>query len=488
MIRVTHSIAIDEDELEERSSAPPARAARTSTSCRAPCSCASTSADHPTFPTTSATRLERLAGSRLTRDGILIISAQRHRTQERNRADARDRLFELIRRAAIAPIPRRATKPTAGSRERRLQSKKRRSSIKGLRQEASRLWSRRMRRCTLAGASDGAARVSGSILRCSRRRARTRSPISIAASRSPSWWASRPGGSSSLYAQALARHMGRYLPGRPNFIVQHVPGAAASSPPTPSITPRRATAPRSRSPAAPWRSSRSSATPTRNSTAAKFTWIGTANVEVHHLHRLAHRPREDARRPDDTRADRRRLRRGRDRGRVPESRQQARRHENSRSCSAIRARPTSCSRWSAARSKGYCGIGWTFLKLRKADWLRDKKINILFQMSPSKHPELPDVPDHGLRQDARRPQGVRVPVRAAGDGPAVLCAARRAGRARTRAARCLRAHAQGPAFLADADKLGVEVQHVGGEAIERLVERIYASPKEVIARAKAVAE
>jgi ribosome-associated protein len=79
-------------------------------------------------------RLERLAGSRLTREGVLIISAQRHRTQERNRQDARDRLIELIRRAAIAPIPRRATKPTAGSRERRLQTKKRRSSIKGLRQ------------------------------------------------------------------------------------------------------------------------------------------------------------------------------------------------------------------------------------------------------------------------------------------------------------------------------------------------------------------
>jgi ribosome-associated protein len=79
-------------------------------------------------------RLERLAGSRLTRDGVLIISAQRHRTQERNRQDARDRLIDLIRRAAIAPIPRRATKPTAGSRERRLESKKRRSSIKGLRQ------------------------------------------------------------------------------------------------------------------------------------------------------------------------------------------------------------------------------------------------------------------------------------------------------------------------------------------------------------------
>jgi ribosome-associated protein len=88
----------------------------------------------PNLPNDVRARLERLAGSRLTRDGVLIISAQRHRTQERNRQDARDRLIDLIRRAAIAPIPRRATKPTAGSRERRLESKKRRSSIKGLRQ------------------------------------------------------------------------------------------------------------------------------------------------------------------------------------------------------------------------------------------------------------------------------------------------------------------------------------------------------------------
>jgi ribosome-associated protein len=78
-------------------------------------------------------RLERLAGRRLTREGVLVINAQRHRTQERNREDARERLFELIRRAAVAPLPRRPTKPTAAGRERRLESKKRRSAIKGLR-------------------------------------------------------------------------------------------------------------------------------------------------------------------------------------------------------------------------------------------------------------------------------------------------------------------------------------------------------------------
>ena len=80
-------------------------------------------------------RLERLAGRRLNRDGVLVINAERHRTQARNRQDARERLAELIRRAAVAPVARRPTKPGAGARERRLQSKKHRAGIKGLRQK-----------------------------------------------------------------------------------------------------------------------------------------------------------------------------------------------------------------------------------------------------------------------------------------------------------------------------------------------------------------
>src|SRR5947207_9022585 len=88
----------------------------------------------PSLPADVRARLERLAGNRLTRAGVLVITAQRHRTQERNRADALERLRDLIRRAAIAPRPRRPTRPTAGARENRLESKKRRSRIKGLRQ------------------------------------------------------------------------------------------------------------------------------------------------------------------------------------------------------------------------------------------------------------------------------------------------------------------------------------------------------------------
>ena len=79
-------------------------------------------------------RLERLAGKRLTRDGVLVITAQRHRTQERNRDDALERLVELIRAAAVRPTPRRPTRPTLGSKVRRLEGKKRRSGVKAMRQ------------------------------------------------------------------------------------------------------------------------------------------------------------------------------------------------------------------------------------------------------------------------------------------------------------------------------------------------------------------
>jgi ribosome-associated protein len=76
------------------------------------------------------TRLRGLAGQRMTKDGVIVIHAQRFRTQERNRADAIDRLLELLREASVRPTPRRATKPTLGSKKRRLEGKKRRSDIK----------------------------------------------------------------------------------------------------------------------------------------------------------------------------------------------------------------------------------------------------------------------------------------------------------------------------------------------------------------------
>ncbi|HEY1774374.1 MAG TPA: alternative ribosome rescue aminoacyl-tRNA hydrolase ArfB [Gammaproteobacteria bacterium] len=78
-------------------------------------------------------RLEALAGSRATDDGVLIIHAQRHRTQERNRADAMERLQALVEQALYPPKPRKKTKPTKGSKRRRLDSKTRQGDKKRLR-------------------------------------------------------------------------------------------------------------------------------------------------------------------------------------------------------------------------------------------------------------------------------------------------------------------------------------------------------------------
>jgi ribosome-associated protein len=82
------------------------------------------------LPPDAAMRLARLAGHRMTKDGVIVIHAQRFRTQERNRTDAIERLVALLAEAMERPTPRRPTRPTAGSKQRRLEGKKRRSDIK----------------------------------------------------------------------------------------------------------------------------------------------------------------------------------------------------------------------------------------------------------------------------------------------------------------------------------------------------------------------
>jgi ribosome-associated protein len=130
MIRVTAKISIDEREVEEsfvRASGPGGQNVnKLSTAVQLRFDVRHS----PSLPPEVAMRLEKLAGARLTRDGVLIITAQRHRTQAANRQDALQRLLDLIRRAAVAPVPRRPTRPTAASRERRIESKKRRAGIK----------------------------------------------------------------------------------------------------------------------------------------------------------------------------------------------------------------------------------------------------------------------------------------------------------------------------------------------------------------------
>ncbi|MGF1626187.1 MAG: alternative ribosome rescue aminoacyl-tRNA hydrolase ArfB [Alphaproteobacteria bacterium] len=87
----------------------------------------------PSLPEAVKARAARLAGRRLTAEGVLVLTAARFRTQEQNRADARARLVDLLRAAAVPPTPRRPTRPTLASKQRRLEGKVRRGRIKRLR-------------------------------------------------------------------------------------------------------------------------------------------------------------------------------------------------------------------------------------------------------------------------------------------------------------------------------------------------------------------
>jgi ribosome-associated protein len=135
MIRITAEVSIDEREIEEnfvRASGPGGQNVnKLSTAVQLRFDVRGS----PSLPAQVRERLERLAGARLTREGVLVITAQRHRTQGRNRDDALSRLIELIRRAAVVPKPRRPTKPSRAARERRVESKKRRSGEKRLRRK-----------------------------------------------------------------------------------------------------------------------------------------------------------------------------------------------------------------------------------------------------------------------------------------------------------------------------------------------------------------
>ena len=87
----------------------------------------------PSLPPAVASRLERLAGSRLTLEGVIVLFAQGSRSQEMNRQEARERLFDLIRQAEIVPKARKRTRPTYASKLRRLEGKTKRSGVKSTR-------------------------------------------------------------------------------------------------------------------------------------------------------------------------------------------------------------------------------------------------------------------------------------------------------------------------------------------------------------------
>jgi tripartite-type tricarboxylate transporter receptor subunit TctC len=296
-----------------------------------------------------------------------------------------------------------------------------------------------------------------------------------------------PGGSASLYAQATARHMGRHLPGHPNIIVQHVPGAgglvAANA--AYSIAPRDGSVIYTTGrtvPLDPLLGAKAA-----NFDGRRFNYIGTANVEYTTCiswHSAPVKTLQDA-------FEKELVVGGYGDGVATVFPRAANKLAGTRFkvITGYQGSPQILLAMERGEIEGFCAIGWTYLKLRKPDWLRDKKINVLYQMALTKHPDIPDVPaiiDYAKTPEDRKafeflfaPQEMGRPFFAPPGVPADRVKA-----LRTAFERVL----HDPQFLAEADKMGLEVQHRGGEHVQALVDRIYASPPDVIARAKAAAE
>jgi tripartite-type tricarboxylate transporter receptor subunit TctC len=276
------------------------------------------------------------------------------------------------------------------------------------------------------------------------------------------------GGNSGLYGDVLGRHMGKHLPGAPAFVPQYMPGGGGLI-------------------AANHMASRAARDGTEiaiTSRTAEFNWLGSANIENSVCIADMNQPVKTF---DDVRKTELVI-------------------GGSGADAIDMIFPRLANRLLGARFKivsgyntsndillalerrevhGFCGIGWAFLKLRKSDLLSEKKINILFQIAVDKAPDLPDIPrvqDLAQTNDDRQvleflltPQGMGRPFFAPPEVPRDRVIALR---------KAFEDTLKDPDFLQEAAKTGLDIQFVSGEQVDRLLERAYATPHELVERAK----
>ena len=297
------------------------------------------------------------------------------------------------------------------------------------------------------------------------------------------------GGSAPLYSQTVARHMGRHLPGSPAFIVQYMPAASGlvaanfvynNAPRDGTVfthTPRNVVI-----------------EPLLDNTNAKyeptrFGWLGTANVETTicmNWYTSPVKTLQDA------------MTRESIAGGAAQDATQALWPKAANNLIGTKFKlvrgyhsaPAILLAMERGEVESFCGIGWTYMKLRKADWIAEKKINILFHIAGEKHPDLRDNPLMGdfIRSSEDRqvynfllaPQEFGRPFFAPPDVPADRLAALRLAFERT---------LKDPAFLIDAEKTGIEIQHRSGQDVAKTVHGLFfETSKDAIARARSIAQ